>query len=171
MIPTEPWFCRTCGGFHEELPLSFNAPAPEAYYEIPREEREARAVLSNTHAVLDGARHFLRASLELPVVDLMQPFTWGVWAEVGAELFRLAHDPAHTGGHASAPRGEGTLASALPGYPPTLGLPVWIQPRPLGQFPLLGVRDEAHPLRLEQDAGITLERVQEWASAMQHPSA
>ncbi|MCZ7643955.1 MAG: DUF2199 domain-containing protein [Planctomycetota bacterium] len=171
MPATEPWYCRVCGGFHEELPMAFGAEAPDAYYEIPPDERGARAKLGPDRCILDGARWFVKLSLEVPVPEDGRPFVWGLWAEVEQSAFERAHDPAHTAGHESAPPEFGALATRVPGYEETRGLKVRLYPRPFRQFPLARLEPAAHALVEDQLRGIPLARVREYAALLLHPGA
>jgi hypothetical protein len=143
-----------------DLPFGYGARAPFAAGQIPAAELEARLELGDDQCVIDDERFFLRARLPLAVSDAPQPFVWGVWVEVSeaqfdraAELWELADAPAE-------PAMPCTLATQLPCYPDTLGLPVQLQHQRAGEVPSAMLEGD-HVLAVEQQQGITLQRVKQ----------
>ncbi len=54
----------------------------------------------------------------------------------------------------------GWLATSLPCYPDTINLKTMVHTRKIGISPYIELEPTAHPLAVEQQIGITLERVQ-----------
>jgi hypothetical protein len=75
-----------------------------------------------------------------------------------------------TPGREGEPPYVGWLQTELPDYPPTVGLKVRVQTRPVGERPTVEVEPSAHPLVREQREGITSQRVREIAERLLHPS-
>jgi hypothetical protein len=61
------------------------------------------------------------------------------------------------------------LNTQLPVFGDTYNLEVNVQTQPVGQRPQFTVIDQDHPLAVEQQDGITMERVEEIAVRMLHP--
>jgi hypothetical protein len=162
--------CATCGEWHDQLPFAYGADEPYDLREMPEDERARRALSSNDQCVLDGQSFFVRASIELPVLDAAQPFSWGVWVSVSEDDFDRMHGAWEDEGRESAPPFSGTLATSLPTriYPPSLGLDGEVQTQPVGIRPLFELGPADHPLVREQRAGITIARVTEFAATLLH---
>jgi hypothetical protein len=72
-------------------------------------------------------------------------------------------------GREKEPPFPGWLNSQLPVFGDTYNLTVSVQTQPVGQRPQFIVIDKNHPLAVEQQDGITMERVEEIAVRMLHP--
>ena len=160
--------CRTCGQSHEGLPLSYGAPAPEAWYALPSRGREQRAVLSPEHCIIDNKFFFLAGNLDIPVGDAEAVFYWTVWVSVSEASFNRAVDLWERPGRETEPPYFGWLNTSLPGYPPTVNLKVNLHTRPVGERPSVEVEPTEHPLAVEQRSGMTRRRVQEIAEIVLH---
>ena len=165
--------CDTCGGEHDLSEMEPSYTYPDAYLDVPLEERAIRAMVGSDECRLDDhpndPRYFLRVLLPMPVRGEHDSCAWGVWAEVSEDAFtrtrQLWDDPAQD----EEPPFEATLANALTGYSATLGL--------RGQVTLAGptivptftlATDLDHPLAQEQRDGVHPERVVEWLFAHMH---
>ncbi len=162
--------CRSCGKFHDTLPLSFSVKAPLAAAAIPPDELEQRVVITRDQCVIDGATFYLRGRIVVPILGLKEPFVWGVWAEISPKNFLRTQDLWKTPGRESEPPYEGWLDTDLPPYGSTVNLPVMVQTQIVGRRPHFTVLSEEHPLGQEQRAGIPLSRVEEIAALLLHPS-
>jgi len=163
--------CAACGEWHEELPTSFGADAPYWYDVIAPEEREERAELSSDQCVIDGEHYFVRGTLEIPVVDAGEPFSWGVWVSLSEKSFVRMSELWETSGREKEPPYFGWLSTALPCYPNTLNLKTHVHTRPVGLRPLIELEPTEHPLAVEQRTGITMERVKEIVECVLHDTA
>ncbi|HEU4632001.1 MAG TPA: DUF2199 domain-containing protein [Gemmatimonadaceae bacterium] len=166
--------CSHCGEEHDLSELEPSYDRPDAYFEVPAEERDARTHFGSDDGRIHdadrrGRRHFVRALLPIPVRGEPTACSWGVWVEVSGPAWertrRLWHDPVQR----DEPPFAGQLANALVGYDGTLGLPGRLQltgPTTAPRF----VLDETvtHPLARDQREGVFPERVLEWLSAVWH---
>lgn len=149
--------CATCNQAHGELPFGYGARAPLAAESIPAAEREERLELGSDQCVIDDARFFLRAHLQIAVTDAPQhTFTWGVWAEVTELQFDRAAELWETA--SKQPPMPGKLATAVPCFEDTDGLPVHLHFHAPGQLPTV-VLEGDHPLAREQQHGVSLQRI------------
>lgn len=156
--------CSICGRWHDQELLDVRAGVPEEVLAIPAGEREERVVTSpdgDFTSIMDADRHFVRALIELPI-DEGTHFGWGVWVNLSrddvAEIAGLWDDP---DGYGRAFRGE--LATHMPSYGETVGLPGAVTLRETNLLPIFLLDEGGNPLVREQHAGITLERARELA--------
>ena len=82
--------CATCGQYHEGPTLAFGCGAPELYYQIPPDERAARAEMTSDVCVIDEKFFFLLGNIELPIVGTDESFVWMAWVSLGENNFRRA---------------------------------------------------------------------------------
>ena len=156
--------CTICGRFHTDEMRDVRAGLPEPIFLLSADERAARAVIdpAGDFATLDGAQHFVRALIEVPIPSEDDVFGWGVWvrltaADVQDVSARWVDEDSV--GHSYA----GTLATDLPAYGETIGLPGALTLRAVDELPAFEVRAPTHPLAFEQRDGITVERARELA--------
>jgi hypothetical protein len=160
--------CKTCGRWHDDLPMSFGADAPYWYEVIAPEERSRRAELGSDQCIIDNQHYFVRGCLEIPVLDGPGPFVWGVWVSLSEKSFeRMSELWAAPGRESEAPY-FGWVSTSLPGYPETLNLKANVHSRPVGHRPLIELEPTDHPLAVEQREGITMARVQEIVEIVLH---
>lgn len=160
--------CSACGEWHDELPMSFGANAPYWYDILAPEERERRAEIGSDQCVIDDEHYFVRASLEIPVIDATEPFSWGVWVSLSQKNFERMSELWESSGRENEPPYFGWLSTALPCYPDTLSLKTRVQTRPVGLRPLIELEPTEHPLAVEQRKGITMARVKEIVECVLH---
>jgi hypothetical protein len=161
--------CRACGQFHDVLPLSFSVKAPLAVTRIPLEEIEQRVVITKDQCVIDGTKFFLRGRIVVPIIDLDEPFIWGVWAEISPKTFIRTQEQWNTEGREFTPPDPGWLDTELPLYGNTINLEVDVYTQVVGRRPHFTVIAEDNPLAIEQRTGITLARVEDIAATVLHP--
>lgn len=165
------WTCSRCGKEHDGLPLDWAFDAP-TYWEGPRADGD---FLNEDVCVWtdDGGdrSYFVRGLIEIAVNDSEDTFAYGVWSSLSERSFerfmQLYDDPERT----REPAYFGWLSNVLPGYPRTLNLPLDVMTPELDLRPELRLHRGDHPLILEQERGITRERVLEIAEANLHPPA
>lgn len=159
--------CRRCGRWHDELPLAWHAEAP-AYWRR-RYALRPDSELAEDQCIIHGEHFFIRALVQLPVVDGDGPFEWGVWVSLSRESFDRASELWHVEGRESEPPSFGWLSTELTAYEPTtLNLPTLVHTRPVGLRPIVEVEQTGHPLAVEQADGITTARVHELAERLLH---
>lgn len=159
--------CTVCGQRHE-LPLQYSVNAPQAVLAVQPEERDRRIVMTPDQCVIDGRDFYLRGRILLPIVDSLEPFVWGVWAEVSPKSFLRANELWNTPGREKEPLFQGWLNTDIFLFGSTINLEVNVQTQPVGERPQFTIRDSSHPLAIEQRNGITLERAEEIAEMILH---
>ena len=168
-------YCARCGEEHDLSDLEPRFRRPDAYLAVPQDERERRAAAGDDWCRLrsaDGSRHeyFLRVLLPIPIRGETQPRRWGIWVEVSEGAYDRANELWDDPAQAAEPPFPGRLANTLPGYPPTLGLPGYVQLTGPASAPTFSLDPEVvHPLATEQREGVYPERVLEWLSVYLHP--
>ena len=160
--------CRRCGEWHDVLPMSYSVKAPLAATRIAEEELEQRVVLTADQCVIDGRRFYLRGRILVPVMGIVEPFIWGVWAEVNARNFLRTTEMWTVAGREKEAPFPGWLDTNLLPFGSTLQLPITVQTQVVGRRPHFTVVDPKHPLAIEQRVGISLERVEQLAELVMH---
>jgi hypothetical protein len=166
--------CATCGEESDLLAMEPSYGRPDAYFEVPKDEREYLTNFSKDDGRIRNAddterRHFLRVLLSIPMRGEQRDVAWGVWVEVSGADWERAYDLWDDPKQANEPPFPATLANALRGYDGTLGLPGRVQltgPKTAPLFELDAGVD--HPLAREQREGVFAERIIEWVSAHHH---
>ncbi len=130
--------------------------------ELSPDEQLQRGKAGTDQTVIDDRHFFIRGRIEDSVTDTGETFAWLVWVEVSADDFCKMSDLWTVDGRETmAQPYDDRLANSLGIYKePTLGLPVKLHTRAVGERPFVEIVGE-HQLRDEQRQGITLRRVQE----------
>jgi hypothetical protein len=162
------WMCSKCGVLHDSVPDSYAFNAPWPWYLTSDKTRNATSFLSENECVLERQDYFVAGCLEIPVIGREAPFIWGVWVSLSKDNFDrqrlLRTDPARV----HEPSYFGWLSSRIQVYPDTILLKTHVHSRPVGMKPYIELEPTGHPLAVDQRNGISLERVQQIAEAMQH---
>lgn len=161
------WFCKCCGKQYDSLPFAYALDLPDPWLAIPEHERRLRATLTTDRCIIDRNQFCIRARLEIAVHDRTETFIWGIWTSVSGEHYDRVAALWNTETREREPPIPGTLCSDISIYPPTSGLACTLHLRNAGRRPSIMLAPADHPLAIEQRDGITLERVQEIAAAMQ----
>ncbi len=159
--------CGTCGQHHDELPMHYGVKAPLRFFLLDDAARDL-TLINADQCVLEKKDFYLYGNLQIAVEGVEERFSWDVWVQVSRQDFARACEVWETPGRESEPPFPGTLATAIPCYPDTLGLPVLLRTRAVGLRPLVELADGTHPLIAEQRGGITPARVQQIAEAVLH---
>lgn len=166
--------CDCCGQEHDLSEIEPSYTWPDAYLELPEDEREFR-VLATSDSVLirdladTERRFFLRVLLPFSVRGEDTRYSWGVWVEVSQADWERVDELWSDPDQGSEPPFPAVLANSLSGYARTLGLHGMVQltgPNWVPDFTLLASVD--HPLAAEQREGVYPERVVEWAAMHVH---
>ncbi len=160
--------CRSCGEFHDVLPMHYGAAAPALWFMVPAAERELRCVLSSDQCIIDDKHFFVVGNLEIPVAGVGERFSWDVWVSLSDKNFTRACELWERPGRESEPPYFGWLTTSLPCYPNTLNLKTRVHTREVGRRPYVELEPAEHPLAVEQREGITMARVQEIAELILH---
>ncbi|HSY35192.1 MAG TPA: DUF2199 domain-containing protein [Acidobacteriaceae bacterium] len=164
------WTCATCGGSHEDVPLSFAADYPDNYANMSIEEREQRAIAGSDQCVIDEDQFYVRGCLEIPLLEDDGVFLWGVWARLWKEDYLEIADCWDQVGRENAHGPfKGRLGNSLKQYSSeTLNLKLSIKLRPVGERPLFVIADPDHPLGSAQINGMTNQQVHDLVSLLMH---
>lgn len=152
--------CLSCNEWHEGMP-SLSFPAPALYDELAEDERDARAYLGTDDCVVDETYFFVRGCLEIPVHGEAEPLTFSAWASLSAESYKAFAECFHTAERSHIGPFFGWFSNSLPFYPETLNLKTSVQLRDDGIRPLILLEHTDHPLSIEQQNGISMERAAE----------
>ena len=165
----EGFDCRACGKHHDVLPLSFSVKAPLALLRVPVAERARRVVITPEQCVIDDADCYLRGRIVVPIVELAEPFIWGVWAAVSPKDFFLTQRMWTVKGREAEPAYRGRLETDLALFGETVNLELRVKTQVVGRRPHFEIVNELHPLAREQREGISMARVREIAERLLHP--
>ncbi|MBB3032887.1 DUF2199 domain-containing protein [Alteriqipengyuania lutimaris] len=152
--------CRVCGETHAGMP-ALASDAPDYYYSIPPEEREARCELTTDTCVTDDRFYFLRGTIEIPVTGLKEHFCWGVWVSVSFESFKLLMEHWEDPNRSDIGPFFGWLSANLAVYPDTVNLKTNVELQAPPLRPLIWLEPTDHPLAVEQRMGISQQRLAE----------
>ncbi len=137
---------------------------PDLYLAVPNEERERRCWGNDTDYFQiedDGVyRHFIRGWLPIPVRNRESPFAYGLWVEVPQDRF-FRYVELYRSDASSEEPFDAAIANHVNGYPETIGVAVQVQFAEVNQRPVVTVAEREHPLRKEQETGITSTRLRE----------
>lgn len=162
--------CLACEEWHEGMP-SFGATAPLYYYSMPETQREERCHLTSETCVVDDEIFFVRGCIETPVIGVAEPFVWGAWVSLSSKSFDEFVATFEYPNRSEFGPYFGWLSSEFLVYPSSQSLKTHLHIRELGLRPLIEIEPTDHPLAIEQQAGITVERVAEIYAAYVHRSA
>jgi len=159
--------CKTCGKNHDGIP-AYGADRPAQYWDVPQEKLEEDVFLTSDSCVIADRFFFIRGCLEVPVDADEGHLEWGVWVSLSEESFFLWQDSYETPVRSHIGPFFGWLSTSLPGYPDTLNLKTMVFLRDNGIRPRIVLEETEHPLSIEQRDGISMDRVQEIISVVEH---
>lgn len=162
--------CTTCGDEHHELPFSFGFDEPDQYHWLSVDEREERALLSESQCVIDHEHFFLRGCVDIPIVGNQDPFLLGAWVRVSeADFQEVAEHWVEVGREDGDGPYKGRLANSLPVFKPdTFDLEVELIVQPVPNRPLIKIQSPHHLLAKQQKDGITLASAKALSAALLH---
>lgn len=164
-----PDICPSCGVAHNGLSVSIPVSRPTLTDKVPPHEWEERVWSNGEMCVIDDERFFLYGSVVLPILGHSEEFAWGAWAEVSEELFMWYQGIRGDGGREANAPFAAVMATDIPFYPVTLGLPLMVRIEPLGLRPDFVLDASAHPLVQDHRGGVTPEHIQsikDWFAAL-----
>ena len=166
----EGFQCSCCGKFHEGLPLDYGAQFPDYYFEIPSDDREKRIRVNEDFCVVDNEFFFIRGCIEIPILETDDFFVWGVWCSLSEKSFNRVTELSEVADVEDEPPFFGWLNTSLPNniYPETLNLKTNVHLKNNNLRPFVQIQPTEHPLAVEQQNGITVERVKEIAEIIMH---
>ncbi len=147
--------CTTCEETHENLP-DIGVDKPDYWWGIPEDERAKRIDLTEDTCIIDNKHFFIRAVIEIPVLDYQERFGFGVWVSQKDENFyKYVENPD------SDEIGPffGWLSTNIDFYEKdTISLKTMAYFQGDGKRPVIEVEPSEHPLSIDQNNGITLEK-------------
>jgi hypothetical protein len=152
------YYCGVCGKYHREIPMNYGAEAPSAYAALD-EDSLKNTELTQDLCVIDQNRFFIKGRIKIPVEGKEEPFSWNVWVEISKDDFEREQELWDDENRFLNPPYSGILNTPLYVYPDTLGLKVSVQTQKVGLIPDITIVESDHPLFLEQENGIKMERV------------
>jgi hypothetical protein len=156
------WKCATCGEEEADLPLCFGAEAPWRLL-VPENEFASRVDLTKDQCVVDEKTFFIRGHIEIPIQGQPEPLAFSVWSSLSEQSFLHMSDRWTSQDRVNDHPYFGWLSSSIPAYPDTIHLKLSVQSRAPGLVPLFTMEPTDHPLSLDQQHGITVERWHEIA--------
>jgi hypothetical protein len=160
--------CKSCGQTHTGIP-TFGWDYPVDYLAVPEAERHARCRLTSDMCVIDDAFFFVRGCLDIRVVGTDESFSWGVWASLSKESFTRFFELYDVPQRSQFGPFFGWLSAHIWIYPDTVNLKTMVHLRDNGARPYVEVEPTRHPLAVEQQNGISLDRVAEIYELIMHP--
>lgn len=155
------------GNHLDELPMIYGSDAPFIVFSIPDEEREERVQLTDDVCIVDDQYFYIRGNIYIRVAGTLDVFSWNVWVSLTQDNFDfvVSHwdDPERE--HKLQPM-FGWLATSIPLYPETLGLKLKIHTQSIGLRPSIELEPTSHLLSVEQQEGITMERIHQFAKKL-----
>ena len=157
------FLCSACDQVHSGLPMDLVFPNP-SHFDPDEEDDWFR---DDGVAVWGGEHHFLRAHLQLPVVDGPMAFTYTVWMSVSPANFpvvsRLAREEDVLDDVSDAY--FGWFSNGLPGFPDTRNLKGLSRFVPGERWPYVELEATEHPLAIAQRRGLRMARVHDLVAA------
>jgi hypothetical protein len=117
-------------------------------------------ILTEDFCVLGGTHYFVRCVLQLPILGKQDAvFGFGTWATLSKQNFSRYVDTFDSGAQGDLGPWFGWFSNRLKDYPDTLNLKCQVHPRAGRQRPLIELERTEHPLAVEQQNGITFDRL------------
>ncbi len=161
--------CSCCGAVHVGLP-AWHFTAPAQALSIPSAEQANRVELTADDCIIDAREFYVKGLLEIPVIGVDEPFTWGVWLSLSDENYQqfveLFHDERRT-----STSFFGWLCNTVPGFPDTQLLKTMLHVRPYPTRPYVELEPTEHPLAVAQGAGFSRSEAIMMAESLLHPRA
>lgn len=151
--------CECCDKIYDSLPLCIGYDKPSIYFSIPEEEREQRIRLDKSWCVVDEEHFFHRGNLVIPIIDSEESLEFGVWTSISADNFKKRMDLWDNPARANEEPYFGWLSSNIAGYDDTLNIKTIAQENEdIDAIPNIYVIEEDHPLAIDQENGITMDK-------------
>ena len=154
------WRCSVCGRDHDELPNSLSWGKPYDYFAASDDEKQGFVALDDDRCHLNDERHFLRCTLELPILDTHETLVLGVWIGVSkTNFYQYAEFLVNKTNEPDPPLLYGVLCGVLPGFTEEelLWTEVMIRIRRDGLVPEVVIADPKHALYRAYNHGVSHE--------------
>ena len=138
--------------------------APDPWFGGEQQEPNAAVrlsgnFLSEDFCVMEGRHFFVRAVLDIPVHGFAEKFGFGCWSTLSRDNFEKYLDGFDDGGYADLGPWSGWLCNRLADYVADQPEAVWVHPQLDRQRPTLRIMNREHRLAIDQDEGISPERL------------
>jgi len=161
------YICSQCGELHKEIPMAYASDAPYQYFQIALQEQASRCTLNEETCIIDDIDFYIRGQLNIKV-DNSERFCWGVWVKITEEDYIKITEMWNEENRFLVEAISGKLATLLICYPDTIDLDVKIQIQQIPIRPEVEVVYSSHPLFVEQESGIDMARVTDFARYILH---
>ncbi|MEH0168480.1 DUF2199 domain-containing protein [Roseateles microcysteis] len=151
--------CASCDEWHEGIP-AWGWNYPFHFHTIPEAEREERCFLTTDLCVVDDKAFYVCGCLELPVVGTEEVLSLRVWVSLSKENFFKFQDLLGVEHRSQNGPYFGWLSVPIPTYPETMNLKTQVHIRDHGIRPFIELERTAHPISLDQQHGVDVERIQ-----------
>lgn len=128
------------------------------FFQIPKDQVESSCQLTQDCCIIDEEKFFVKGQINI-VVDNNEEFRWTAWARISMHDFQRIQESWTNDNRVLEEPYEGYLATQLSCYADTLNLPLKVRSQKVGIIPKIEITDTSHPLFLEQECGITMDRV------------
>lgn len=146
------------------MDLAAFAPDPWPHERIQEPNSAVRLdgdFLSEDFCVMAGRHFFVRAVLEIPVRGQAEKFGFGCWSTLSRANFEKYLDGFDNADFADWGPWTGWLCNQLETYIGTDPEGVYVYPQPERQRPTLRIVNPVHRLAIDQEEGISVERLWE----------
>jgi hypothetical protein len=147
--------CPCCGKLYDELPLCFGNEYPDYYFSVPPEERDKRIELTESLCIVDD-HYFHRGRITIPIIDHSEDLVFNVWTSISKENFELRNGIWNEPDRVKRGPYFGWLQTIVPTYGNALNIKTMAYENEAGIIPTIKVTEDKHPLKLDQQNGITL---------------
>jgi hypothetical protein len=111
------WKCNQCGEVHDSIANSFAFDEPIYWGNRRRWPAPRGCSINKDYCVIDNDGHFIRAVLEIPILDSDQVFTFGVWSTLSEVNFKREQKLASNPERISEPPYFGWFSNRIWQYP------------------------------------------------------
>ena len=158
----QDYTCTQCGKIHGDLP-SIGFAEPFHYQILHEKDKEEIAVINDDLCRIeheDQTDYFIRAVLQIPILDHDETLDYGVWVSVSEKTFK-AYFLQMENDQPEEKTYFGMLCNWIGGYKTdTIGLHMNVETQ-LGKIrPLLVPHESTHPLILDWENGISYEEAE-----------
>ncbi len=160
--------CSCCDEIHKGIP-TFGADYPITVLQIPLEERESRVDLGSDECVIDEKDFYIRGCIEIPVHGYNEPFVWGTWVSVSEDSFLTFIKNYEEEKRSQIEPFFGWHCSDFIAYDEAcVSLKTRVHLRDNGIRPFIELEPTEHPLAVEQQKGISKDRLIQIFEMMMH---
>jgi hypothetical protein len=141
--------------------MNYSVAAPRNWFGLTEEERTSRTKLSDDVCIIDDCEYYIHGCLEIPVLDNSENLIFGVWVSVSKESLLYFMDQWDARIVEDDPPRFGWLSTWVKGYPEPHEIQCYIFLRSNNLRPSIVLQPTEYPLSVEQQHGITLDRVKQ----------